>query len=208
MSVLRSDLRTRARDYLNESVADIYSDAQLNRYATEEILSLPSKDIYLEEMWSTTLSSIEDYSSGIELPDNTFKLEDLEKDEGNSSFHYWVPIKGWYVYAGALFLPYTPGNEDIRGKLKKYFTSPSDDITALDVPDDKTEIVVWGIVIRAYKQLIGYLSKSKNWDAISKPDGISIGSVQMWLRDARTDYKELVQLFATSPLPRDIDLTN
>ena len=210
MSTLRSDIVTRARDYLNEAVADIYSDVQLRRYMTEEILSLPSKDIFLEQLWQTTLVSTTDYSTGISLPTGTFKLEELKQTSDTSITvnTVWEDLRGYDFYANALFLNFTPSDITLRGKISKSFTPPTDDVTAMDVPDEKCEIVVWGVVIRAYRQLIGYLTRSKNWDAISKPDGININSVRGWLQDARQDYKELVQVYATSTRPRDIDLVS
>lgn len=207
MSTLRSDLVTRARDYLNEATADYFSDAQLQRYAVEEILSLPNKDIYLEDIYQTTLSSSTDYSTGLSLPSGTIKVEELLQST-DSSNAYWDTLNGWDTYNNAIYFNFDPGDITIRAKIRKTFTAPSDDVTPLDVPDDKCEVVVWGMVVRAYKQLIGYLSKSKNWDAISKPDGISISSVQSWLRDAMDQYKELVKQYATVSRPREIDLVS
>jgi hypothetical protein len=204
MAVLRSDIRTRARDYLNESVADIFTDDQLNRYFLEELRSLPSKEVYLEEIWSTTtVQDQRDYT----LPEGTFKVELVEQNEGTSSNPYWTRLNGVDNYAGAIYLPYNPsGNEQIRIHIKKYFDEVSDDVTNLTVPDDKSEIVVWGVVIRAYRQFIGYLRNNQSWDTVTKPGDHNITVLQSWLRDAKQEYNDLIKQYARTPRPRDIDL--
>lgn len=208
MAQTRSDIRTRVRDYLHESVENIWDDDHLNRYYLEELRSLPRKGIYLEEIWSDTLDADTDYSNGITVPTGTFKVEAVERNDGTSSEPDWNEIKGVDNYAGAIFLPYTVRtDEQIRMKLKKHFTEVTDDITALDVPDDKTEVLVWGVVVRAYKELVGYFRNSKSWDSVTKPGGVELYSVQAWFRDAKTEYNDAVKLYKTVPRPRDIDLT-
>lgn len=211
-TTLRSDLRTEIRDNINEASGvdgAIWSDTLLNRHITREILSLPKKNIYLEQIWSTTLSSSTDYSSGITLPSGTSKMEDLERNDGTSASPYWVPINGWDLYAGSLFLPYTvTSSYSIRAKIKKEFTVPTDDVTALDIPDDRCEVVVWGVTVRCFKILIGYLAGSKSWDSVTRPSQLQITSVQAWLRDAEKYYQELIKTYSFSPKPRDIDLTS
>lgn len=211
-STTREDLRTEIRDNINEASGvsgAIWSDALLNRHIEREILSLPKKNIYLEQMWSTDLDTTTDYSSGIALPSGTSKVEELERNDGTSSSPDWNPVSGWDTYAGSLFLPYTvTTSQSIRAKLKKEFTVPTDDVTALDVPDDKCEVVVWGVTVRCFKILIGYLAGSKSWDSVTRPGQLQITAVQSWLRDAKREYQDLVQQYAFSPKPRDIDLTS
>lgn len=208
MAVLRSDIRERARDYLHESVAEIWTDAQLNRYYLEELRSLPRKNIYLEELWTTTLSSTTDYSDGITLPTGTLKVESVEVNDGTSSFPSWTELKGVDNYGGAIFLPYIPSTgQDIRARIRKYFTEVADDVTNLDIPDDKSEILVWGVVVRAYKQLIGFYRNSVSWDSVTKPGDVGLAAIQGWLRDAKTEYNNLLQSYQTTTKPRDIDLT-
>lgn len=204
MAVLRDEIRTRARDYLNESVADIWTEDQLNRYVTEELRSLPSKDIYLEEQWTTTtVANQQEYT----LPTGTVKVESVEKNEGSSTYPNWIPLSGVDNYAGAITLPFLPSEGDqIRIKIKKAFDDVSDDTTALTLPDDKTEILVWGVVIRAYRQYIGYLRNSQSWDTVTKPGDHDISVIQGWLRDAKEQYNDLIKNYQTTPKPRDIDL--
>lgn len=206
MATVRSDIRTRVRDYIYESTADLVTDAQLNRYISEEVNSLPSKDIYIEDMYTTTLVvDQQDYA----VPTGTIKVEDLERNDGTTAQPEWVKLNGWDVYSGSIWLSWRPTTADtIRVKISKAFTAPSDDVTALDVPDDKCEVVVWGVVVRVYKQLIGYFRQSKNWDSISKPDGVTLSSLQSWLRDARTEYQSLLEQYKTVAMPRDIDLVS
>ena len=206
MATVRSDIRTRVRDYIYESTADLVSYAQLNRYITEEVNSLTTKDIYIEDMYTTTLVvDQQDYA----VPTGTVKVEDVERNDGTTTQPEWVKLNGWDVYSGSIWLSWRPTTADtIRVKVSKSFTPPTDDSTAMDVPDDKCEVVVWGVVVRVYKQLIGYFRQSKNWDSISKPDGVTLSSLQNWLRDARTEYQTLIEQYKTMALPRDIDLVS
>ena len=209
MSMVRSDLRTEIRDNIQEASGAsnaIWSDTLLNRHITREIRSLPSKEIYLEQLWTmSTVANQIDYS----LPTGTVKVESVERNDGTASLPQWYELNGWDNYAGALYLPYTPGtSESIRIKIKKAFTVPSDDVTALDIPDDKTEIVVWGVTIRCYRILIGYLRGSVSWDSVTKPGDVQITVIQNWLRDAEKYYKELTQLYMTHPRPREISLVD
>lgn len=209
MASTRSDVRTRTRDYLHESTASIWSDAQLNRYYLEELRSLPAKNVYLEELWEASLSSGTDYSDGITLPTGTYKVESVERNDGTSSNPAWNELKGVDNYGGAIHLPYDPtSDETIRVKIKKNFTEVEDDVTSLDIPDNKTEILVWGMVVRAYKQLIGFYRNSVSWDSVTKPGEVGLSSIQAWLRDAKSEYEDLLKQYKTNPRPRDINLTS
>ena len=208
----RSDIRTEVRDNIQEAsgvTGAIWSDALLNRHITREIRSLPKKNIYREETWTQTLDPTQDYTSGIVLPDGTEKVESVEKNDGTSTYPDWNEFKGCDFYSGALFLPTrTMTSTEIRVKIKKAFTVPTDDVVALDIPDDMCEVLVWGVVIRAYRILIGYLRSSTSWDSVTKPGDLQITVIQSWLRDAKKEYQDLVQQYAFSPRPRDIDLVN
>lgn len=208
----RSDIRTEIRDNINEVsglTGAIWSDALLNRHINREILSFPKKDIYLEESWTQTLTSGTDYSDGIVLPSGTEKVETVERNDGTSSYPVWNPLGGVDNYSGAIFLPFTVGSDmDIRIKIKKAFTIPTDDVTALDVTDDVCEVIVWGVTLRCFKILMGYLASSKSWDSITKPGGLQMTSVQAWIRDAEKYYRDLIKEYATVPRPRDIDLVS
>lgn len=211
-TTLRSDLRTEIRDNIQEASGidgAIFSDALINRHITREIRSLPQKEVYLEELHTATLSSTTDYSNGITLPTGTVKIEEVERNEGTSSYPDWEPLRGVDFYAGALFLPYRiTSSTSVRMKLKKEFTVPTDDVTALDIPDDKCEVVVWGVTVRLYRILMGYLRGSQSWDSVTRPGQLEMTVVQNWLRDAERHYNELISQYSTSPKPRDIDLTN
>lgn len=208
----RDSLRTEIRDNINEASGvqgAIWSDTLLNRHINREILSLPKKNIYLEQMWSTDLDTTTDYTSGIALPSGTEKIEQLERNDGTAANPSWSEISGWDNYAGALFIPYEINTATtIRAKIKKIFTLPTDDVTALDIPDDMCEVVTWGVTIRCFKILIGYLAGSKSWDSVTKPGDLQITAVQSWLRDAKEEYQDLVKQYAFSPKPREIDLTS
>lgn len=201
----RLDIRTLARDYLNEATADLWTEATLNRLINEEIRSLPRKDIYLEEIHTVSTGVDQfDYT----LPTGTVKVEKVEKNVGTSSKPDWQEWTGWDNYAGALYLRSRPTTAwTMRIHIKKKFTELSDDTTATDIPDEKVEVLVWGTVVRAYKALMGYFVDAKNWDSVAKPDGIGMSQVQNWLIQAKAEYRELVNLYKTSPRPRDINLT-
>ncbi len=208
-TTLRSDIRQEVRDNIQEAsgvTGAIWSDTLLNRHITREIRSLPKKDIYLEELWTTTtVANQYDYV----LPTGTEKVESVERNDGISDIPDWTEINGVDNYAGAIYLPYRPTKADtIRIKIKKQFTVPTGDTTALDVPDDVCEVLVWGVTVRCYKILIGYLRGSTSWDSVTKPGDLQISSIQAWLRDAEKYYQDLIQEYMTVPKPRDIDMVS
>lgn len=202
----RSDIRTRVRDYLYESTADWFTDPQLNRLISEEVRSLPSKDIYQESVWTTTLVVDQmEYT----LPTGTKKIDTFQRNQGTSSAPDWTDFTGWDIFNNAIYLDYRPAVSDtIRAFIRQEFTVPGDDVTALDVPDDVCEIVVWGVVVRAYKMVIGYLRQSKNWDSVAKPDYLTLNTVNSWLSEAKKDYNDLIKQYATVSRPRDINLVS
>jgi hypothetical protein len=207
--VKRPAILIKVRDYLFDEVGDgiagSFTDVKLQRFLTEELLSLPSKNIYKEEVWAMPLSeNVQDYT----LPTGTFKLEIVERNDGSSTTPAWNEISGWDTYGNTLhldFLPYISMN--IRGHLKMFFADLTDDNTDIELEDDKTEALVWGIVVRCYKALIAFYRGSQSWDSVTKPGDVGIGSVQGWLRDAKQEQKEIIQRYATSARPRDINLT-
>lgn len=206
MSILRSDVRTEVRDNIYEAAADIFSDTQLNRFISRELLSLPSKGIYLEGI--RTLSTVINQDA-YALLSTELKIELVERNIGTDDNPTWEVINGCDNYAGSVYLPYKPGTvQTLRFHAQKYFTLPTGDVVAMDIPDDKAEALVWGVVVRCYKALIGYFRNAKNWDAISKPDGISLSSIQSWLRDAKQEYQDILAVYVTNPRPRDIDLVS
>lgn len=202
----RLDLRTRVRDYLYESTADWFTDTQLNRLINEEVRSLPSKDIYKEAVYETNLvADQKEYS----LPTNTVEVEKIERNDGTSSDPSWNDFTGWDTFNNSLYLDWNPSSTDeIRAFLRIEFTVPTDDVTALDIADNICEIVVWGVVVRCYKMVIGYLRQAKNWDSVSKPDYLTVSSVQGWLQEAKRDYFDLIKQYSTNPKPRDINLVS
>lgn len=210
--MILSEIREEVRDNIQEVAGidgAIFSDPLLNRHIIREILSLSSKDIYLEEIWETTLDPTLDYSDGISLPDSTIKVESVERNDGTTTTPFWNPINGVDNYQGALFLPYTPTTiQDLRIKIRKAFAVPADNTIDTEVPDDKIEIVIWGTTIRCYRILIGYLRGSQSWDSTTKPGDLQIYSIIAFLKEARDYYKELVQQYHTDPRPREIDLTS
>ncbi len=204
--MLRSDIRTRVRDYLYETTANIWSDTQLNRLFLEELRSLPDKNIYAEELW--TMSAVVDQQD-YALPSGTVEVEKLERNDGTTSKPDWVEINGWDTYAGAIYLPFRPTQTDTyRIHIQKKFTDVEDDTTSLDISNEKSEVLVWGMVIRAYRVLIGYLRNSVSWDSVTKPGDLSIPRIREWLKEARDHYNDLLRQYATQPRPTLINLTS
>lgn len=206
MAYTRADVRTEVRDTIDESVADLWTDARLNKFIASEIRGLPRKGIYLEEIWEV---STEQNKRDYPLPDGTYKVELVERNYGTASVTDYQEVKGWDNYGGALWLDTRPVDVwTMRIHIRKAFTTPVNDVDNLDIPDEKMEVVVVGAAIRAYRMLMGYLVDAKNWDTVSKPNGISMPMVQSWIRDLKADYLDLIKTFRTQPRVRDINLVD
>lgn len=204
MSYNRLDIRTEVRDEFSEPATAVVfiTDAQLNKQINKEIRSLPSKDIYAEDVLAFSTSSNE-YT----LSSTTFKIESIERNVGTTTDPYWQEIKGWDTYGGKLYLPFKlSSSTDFRMFRKKTFSTLSDDSTSSDIPDDKMEVVIQGVICRSYRFVLSYLKDAKNWDSVAKPDGFDIGRILAVYQDAKRDYKELISLYKTVPKPRDINL--
>lgn len=204
MAYNRADIRLEVRDEINEAVADLISDNMLNRHIKRELRSLPRKGVYLEELWTMpTVVNQNDYT----LPTGTRKVEMVERNEGTSTRPEYEEIKGWDNYAGALYLPFLPTTIwTMRIHLKKMFADVSDDVTSFELPDEKMDVLILGTSIRCYRSILGYLKDAKNWDAIAKPDGVSLRQILELYQQVKKDYQEAINLYKTDPRPRDIDL--
>jgi len=204
--MVRSDIVTRVRDYIYEDVADKFTDVKIQRFFLEELRSLPSKGIYLKSKYPTTFTKdVLTYA----LPAGTSELEGIERNYGTVASLYWDDFKGYEDYGGSIYLDISPSDTySVRLLLQKAFTEVTDDSTPLDIPDDKSEVLVWGIVVRCYKALIGYLKGNLSWDSVTAPRNVTISSVQAWLRDAQQEQKNLIQQYRTQSKPREIDLVS
>lgn len=204
--MLRSDLRTRARDELYETTANIWSDDRLNRAFEDELRSLPSKGVYLQETHSYTLTAD---TLEMTLPTGTDEVEAVERNDGTATVPDWNPIEGWNTFGLVLRFPAMMSSGDIiRVKIRKAFTVVSDDATAIDVPDDESELVVKGMVVRAYKILVGYLRSNMSWDSVTKPGDLSIPVIVAYLREAKQDYNELLKQYAKPRMAKNINLVS
>ena len=205
----KAELRTEIRRRLYESAADLWSNDDIDAFARQEIMSLPAKNIYKEEIYSTTfVADQEDYL----LPTNAFKVEKVEINYGTSTVPEWIKLdSGWDHYAGSLFFsPVPTTTETFRAFIKMDFTDLDTytDNQEIDVPENKIEVVILGAAKRAFSSLMGYFVDLKNWDYNAKPDGISMTQVQTWIRDVKEEYQEALRYAKKSPQPRFIDLTN
>lgn len=204
MSMLRSEIRDEIRVLLYEATADLFTDADLDTHINAEVRLLPGRGIYIEEMHTIAKELQEqDY----EVPDNTVKVEFLEENYGTASNPDWQPMKGWDHYAGAIWLRVPPTDtRTMRAWIQKRFTKLTSDGQTSDVPEHQIDVVIYGAAIRAYQQLVGYLVDQKNYDAIVKPDGISLGNVRGWIRELREDRDSILKRVRQVRKPRSIDL--
>jgi hypothetical protein len=209
MATVRTDIRTEVRDNIQEDsgiTGAIWSDALLNRHIIREVRSLPFKNIYLEETW--TIPQVVDKKE-YAMPTKGVKLEKLEINYGTTALPDWQELRGWEQYGDTIHLPYTSTSTDsMRGHFRMSYVIPDADDTVLDIPEPIFELVVWGVTVRCYKILVGYLRGNKSWDSVTKPGDISVSTIQTWLRDATIYYKELIQQYATQPKTREIDLVS
>ena len=202
----REDIRNYARDYIYEATADLLTDARLNNGIDHTMRELPTKGVYLEEVWT---KDMEENKIGYTLPTGTIKVEKLEQNMGTTTLFDWQEISGWDNYGGAIYLRSRPTIiYTMRAHLKKRFTILAADETVTDVPDDKLELVAIGTALRAYKMLMGYFMRTANWDAIGKPDGTDMGRLSRWIRQLDEDYNKLIKSFRTVPRARSINLTD
>jgi len=205
----KAELRAEIRRRLNEPTADLWSNTDIDAFARAEILVLPAKNVYKEEIYSTAF--VEDQEDYL-LPTGTFKVEKVEVDNGNSTSHDWQQLEsGWDHYAGAIWFSPPPNTTDtFRVFIKMAFTDLDSytDGQEIDVPDDKTEVVILGATLRAYQSLMGYFVDLKNWDYNVKPDGITMSQVQSWIRDVKQEYLDMVRICRRLPVPRFISLVD
>jgi hypothetical protein len=205
--MIKSDFRILIREKLDEATAELWTDAQLDDFADEELRTLPAKNVYKEEIHEG--STVVD-KKAYPLPTGTIKVEKVEVNESNStSDDDYCEIKGWDTFAGNLYLPNRATSVYLlRVWIKKSFTpiADLDENNPLDIPDSKVEVLVLGTILRAYSKLMGYFVDLKNWDYNAKPDGITMQQVQSWVRDIKTEYKEILGAVRFTPKPRFIDL--
>jgi len=205
----KAELRTEIRRRLYESTADLWTNADIDAFARQEIMSLPAKNIYKEEIYTTAF--VEDQEDYL-LPTGTFKVEKIEVDYGNTTDHEWIKAdNGWDHYAGSLWFTPAPNvTYPFRVFCKMNFTDLDSytDNQEIDVPEDKLEVVILGAALRGYSSLMGYFVDNKNWDYNAKPDGTNMNQVQAWIRDIKTEYMDALKYAKKSPQPRFIDLTS
>ena len=205
----KAELRTEIRRRLYESAANLWSNTDIDAFARSEILTLPAKGIYKEEIYSTAfVVNQEDYL----MPTNAFKIEKVEVNEGTALTPSWCKWdNGWDHYAGSLWFSPPPSRvETFRVFLKMNFTDLDSytDNQEIDVPEDKMEVVILGSALRAYSALMGYFVDLKNWDYNAKPDGISMNQVQTWIGAMKEEYMEALRYSKKVSQPRFIDLTS
>ena len=201
-----NEIIAEVRRLLYESSADLWTDADILAHTNAEIRQLPYKGIYLEQVWTTPkVDAQQDYA----LPDNTYKIEVLEENTGTASNPDWQTMRGYDFYAGGLWLasPATDTNT-MRAWISKSFTEIAANTTESDIPENKLDIVVYGAAVRAYQQLIGYLVDSKNYDAIVKPDGVSLNGVRAWITELKSYQKLMIEEVRGVPRPRFINMVD
>lgn len=207
MAYKRSDIRTEVRDVLAEdaeSTSGIWTDNLINRMTAQEIRALHRKGIYSRERdTSDTVVDQFDYT----FPAGCYKIDKVERNWGTSAKPLWLPELGWYQDDGALYLGIRPTiSWTMRLSFRKKYTVLTDDVTNSDIPDEKMEVVVLGTALRCLRRLASYLGNTANWDSISKPDGVTINTVNNYIMTFRKDYMDAIHTWRTSPPAKDIDL--
>ena len=205
----REDYRDRIKNKLAEltvNLPGIFPDSEINSAFLDTIRGLPYKGVYNETKWYKTLSvNVSEYA----LESEHYKVEKVEVNEGTADLPRWTEVKGYEVFANTLHLATLPSLANtIRVWVKTKFTEITDDSTTVDVPDDKSEAVIYGSVRRLLENLIHYIIDSKNYDSILKPDGLSLPQIKAWRDEIRAEEERIVKSFQTKPRPRDMDLVN
>lgn len=207
MAYLRSDIRTEVRDTIAEdsaSSAGIWSDNQVNRAIAAEIRSLHRKGIYSREKdTGDTVVDQLDYT----YPGGCFKVDKVERNWGTAAKPIWQPEFGWSQDEAAVYLGVRPTTIwTMRFSFRKKYTVLTDDVTSSDIPDEKIEVVVLGAALRLMRRLASYYGNTANWDSISKPDGVTINTVNNFLQTLKKDYLDAVQTYRTVQEMKEINL--
>lgn len=200
----RADIRTRVRDAVYEDSADLLSDAKLNRMFEDELRFLPTERVFKQEIWErTTEQNIKEYT----LPSGSVQVEKVFITHGTTAPISWSEVNGFKEYAGAVILPFYPsGTETLRIEVLKKFTIVSNVNDTLDIDDEKTDVLVKGITIRAYNSIIGYYAHSKNHNAVTSPNGVSMRTIEEHVSQLRTEYRGLLDKYAVPVQAQDINL--
>ncbi len=204
----RKELRTRITNKLAKlsvNLPDIFPASEVNDAFLDALRGLPYKGVYREEKWTKTLKVDEkEYA----LPTDHLKVERVEVNYGSSTKEDYQRQQGWEEFGGELHLASSPSEaRTMRVWSKKKFLEITDDTTALDVPDDKTEAVLLGAIRRLLSNLINYMIDSKNYDSIVKPSGATLPQVKSWRDEVRLEEERTIREFRTKPRPREMNLT-
>lgn len=202
----RSDIRTAVRDYLYEDTADLITDAQLDKWIDLELLSLASKNIVDETIYTTsTVVNQEDYA----LPTGSYMVTKVELQEGSSTPPDYVEVNGWRQYNSAIYLPSFPSKvQTLRIHLFKKFSVLADDATEAGTDEEVTEVVINGVLLRAYKRIIGYVRYSKNFDSVTQPGGLNLNAIINTYQEIKRDYKELLSQYEKSVVITEMNLVS
>lgn len=205
----RADYRTRIKNKLanlSRSLPTIFPDSEINSAYLDALRSLPFKGVYKEEKWTRTL---ELNQKEYQVQSGTLKIEKVEFDMGAGGVENFVKQEGWEEFGGALHLAYLPsGTFTMRVWAKMKFAEVQDDVTALDIPDDKGEVLVLAAVRRLLENLIHYMIDSANYDSIVKPSGATLPQVKGWRDELRVEEERIVKSFRTTPRPRFMNLVS
>lgn len=192
---------------LSTNLNTVITTSEINSAFLDALRNLPYKGVYKEEKWYKTLStSQKEYS----LEGEFLKVEKVEFDLGTGSDREeWEKQQGWEEFAGSLHLAtYPTSAHTVRVWVKKKFTEIEDDDTTVDVPDDKGEVLVLGIVRRLLDNIIHYMIDANNYDSVAKPTGVTLPQVKNWRDEIRVEEERIIKSFQTTPRPRFMDLVN
>jgi len=156
----RADIRTRARDELNDNGGvKLWADALLNRWIGDAIKEW-SRVVPRDQAWQTTSTA---NTPSYTLPSDVLEVVRVEHPPGmfrvrgglhdgdigpNADMGVWPRARpldlSWEQWGGQVFLIPAPGKtgEAIEVRYKGAYSVPSDDVTALEVEGADEEALV------------------------------------------------------------------
>ncbi len=205
--MLRSDYRDLVIGKLanlSTNLPDIFSAEEMNSAFLSGLRSLPYKGLYLEQKWYKTLEvNVKEYG----IPSTMVKVEKVQINQGTSDVENWCDERGWETFANVIHLARTPSSAQTMRLWGKFaFTEVTDDDTAVDLPDAKSEVLVMAMVRRLLDNLISYMIDSTNYDSMVKPSGATLPQVKGWRDEVRLEEERMIKSMQKNPRVREMNL--
>jgi hypothetical protein len=202
----RADIRTRARDELNDNgTTKVWSDGLLNRWIGEGVREW-SRLVPRDRTWQTT-STANDPTYAlpsdvlevvrVEHPPGLFRVRGGLRDgdvSGTADLGAWCGLRPaqmlWEQWGGEVVLIPAPdaSGEAIEVRYKGAYSVPSDDVAALDVASDDEDALVLYACARALQWIALDEAKRQRFERERGADPAA--SRQVYERDFRTMARE------------------